>query len=246
WSSSFWRPGLRRTIAAETVIFRAQGVGGANSTGGVDQHQLRIFQRSDADAVQLADGGAVAGLQGHAADLHLALRRHQVTEAAGTGEPVRGAFAGLERRAEHARVGADRQRVPVAGDAAGQGDEATGTVLLRDRARAPGRLAALFGSQSRGLPRLGQLVQRQAQVTDAIGVRRRQLARADVLLQRREQQPGDRELRVPLGAQLYVLVFVRVATDVDVVPALVVDRSLGARVARLRIVVAQEQAGPRR
>src|SRR5690606_5371943 len=79
-----------------------------------------------------------------------------------------------------------------------------------------------------GLLRLGQLVQRQAQVTDAIGVRRRQLARADVHLQRREQQPGDRELRVLLGAQLYVLVFVRVATDVDVVPALVVDRSLGA------------------
>src|SRR5690606_18745001 len=77
-------------------------------------------------------------------DLHLALRRHQVTEAAGTGEAVLGAFAGLERCAEHARVGADRQRIPVAGDPAGQGDEATGTVLLRERARAPGRLAALF------------------------------------------------------------------------------------------------------
>src|SRR5690606_30681005 len=144
WSSSFWRPGLRRTIAAETVIFRAQGVGGANSTGGVDQHQLRIFQRGDADAVQLADGGAVAGLQGHAVDLHLALRRHQVTEAAGTGEAVLGAFAGLERCAEHARGGADRQRIPGAGDPAGRGDEASGTVLLRERARAAGRLAARF------------------------------------------------------------------------------------------------------
>src|SRR5690606_7058230 len=63
--------------------------------------------------------------------------------APGIGETVLRRLARLERGAEHARIGADRQRVPVAGDAAGQGHELPGPPLLRERPGAPGRRLAL-------------------------------------------------------------------------------------------------------
>ena len=80
----------------------------------------------------------------HAVDLDRAGRRHQI-EVARLARRIFRALAGLQRGGEHARVGADRQRVVVAVEAAGEGDELAGAVRLRERLGAPGRLAALRG-----------------------------------------------------------------------------------------------------
>src|SRR5690606_7013843 len=116
---------------------------GLRSAGGVHQHQLGILDRGDAEAVLAADRGAVARLQGHAVHLHPAAVGDQVAVAARPGERVLRAFAGLERGAEHARIRADRQRVVVALDAAGQGHEPARAPVLRERPRAPRRRLAL-------------------------------------------------------------------------------------------------------
>src|SRR5690606_22091531 len=89
-----------------------------------------VFERGDADALDLADGSAVAGLEDDVFDFDLALGRDQVAEAAGACEAVFGAFASLERGAKDARVGADRQRLVVIGKSACQGDEASGAPAL--------------------------------------------------------------------------------------------------------------------
>jgi hypothetical protein len=49
---------------------------------------------------------------------------------------------GLQRRAQHPGVGADRQGVAVFAEAAGQGDEAAGSVSLGKGLGAPGRITA--------------------------------------------------------------------------------------------------------
>ena len=77
----------------------------------------------------------------HAVDFDRAGGRHQIGVAPRL-ERVLDALAGLEGCAEHARIGADRQRVAVAGAAAGQRDEASGAVAFRERLRAPRRRAA--------------------------------------------------------------------------------------------------------
>jgi hypothetical protein len=51
-------------------------------------------------------------------------------------------FSGLQRRTEHACVGADRQRVAVARAAAGEHDETAVAFAFRERTRTPGRFAA--------------------------------------------------------------------------------------------------------
>ena len=114
----------------------------ARSGRGIDQHQLGVFQGGDADAGLVADRGAVARGQAQAVDLDRAARRHQVAMTLAA-ECVVGALAGLEGRAEHAGVGADGQRIRVALVAAGQGDEAPGTIAPGERFRAPGRSLAL-------------------------------------------------------------------------------------------------------
>ena len=90
----------------------------------------------------VADRDAVASVDAHAVDLDRACRRHQIEVARFTGRIFR-AFAGLQRGGEHARVGADRQRVLVVGKSAGDGDEVAGAIRLRKWLGAPGRLAAL-------------------------------------------------------------------------------------------------------
>ena len=65
-------------------------------------------------------------------------------------------LAGLQRGGEHARIGTDRQRVVITGNAGGDGHELAGAVPLRKRLRAPGRLAALRGRLDPDLEDLGR------------------------------------------------------------------------------------------
>src|SRR5690606_19949279 len=107
---------------------------------GVDQDQLAVFERGDLDPVETGDRGAVAGVHFDLADADLPARRYEVEVAVGR-DVVSHGLARLHRRAENARLGADRQRV-VAFDARGERDELAGAILLREGPRAPGRLAA--------------------------------------------------------------------------------------------------------
>jgi hypothetical protein len=54
-------------------------------------------------------------------------------------------LAGLQGRARHSRISADRQGVVVVRPAGGQGHEASGAIGLGKRPRPPGRHAALVG-----------------------------------------------------------------------------------------------------
>src|SRR5258705_12787671 len=55
------------------------------------------------------------------------------------------AYAGLQRGGEHARIGADWQRVRVGLKTARDGADLARAVRLRERLRAPGRLTAGWG-----------------------------------------------------------------------------------------------------
>ncbi len=72
-------------------------------------------------------------------------------------ERVLGALAGLQRRADDARVGADRKRVVVARESARERDEAARPVALGKRPRAPGRAAAALLRQDPDLEDPGGL-----------------------------------------------------------------------------------------
>src|SRR5690606_16203531 len=116
------------------------GLPGGVALSGVDENQLAVFERGDFDPVEPGDRGAVAGVHLDIADADLAGGGHEVEVPVGGGL-VSHAVAGLDRRAEHARLGADRQSV-IALDARGERDELAVTSVLRKRPRAPGGLAA--------------------------------------------------------------------------------------------------------
>ena len=69
------------------------------------------------------DRGAVARIDPHAVDLDRARGRHQI-EVRVFARRIFGGLAGLQRGAQHPRVGADRQRVLVVVEAARERDEA--------------------------------------------------------------------------------------------------------------------------
>src|SRR5690606_28442052 len=84
--------------------------------------------------------GAVAGVDLDIADADLAAGGHEVEVTVG-GRLVCHTIAGLDRCAEHARLGAERES-GVAPDARGKRDEPAATGCLRERPRAPRRFAA--------------------------------------------------------------------------------------------------------
>ncbi len=100
----------------------------------VDQNHLGILERLDAQQLFAEDRGAVAGVELHLVDLDRALGRHEIG-VAGFAEWIIRRLAGLERRTDDARVGADWQRLFVVVKAAGQRHELAG--FLRERLGAP-------------------------------------------------------------------------------------------------------------
>src|SRR5205085_7581991 len=73
------------------------------------------------------------------------------------GEPVFRGLASLQRRAQYPRHGADRQRLAVLLEAAGQGHETARAVLLREWLGAPAGLVAMPGRLDPDLEDLGRL-----------------------------------------------------------------------------------------
>src|SRR5881275_1337804 len=102
----------------------------------VYQHQFGIFQRGDLELCLVADRDGVPRVDAYAVDLDHTRRRHQI-EVARYVRRVFRAVARLQRGGEHASVGADRQRVPIAFESAGDGDEVAGAIRLRKRLGTP-------------------------------------------------------------------------------------------------------------
>src|SRR5690606_26883307 len=86
---------------------------------------------------------------------------------------------------------------------------------------------------------------RDLQVADAVGLGRRKPARADVDLDRRQQQPRDGEARIASFAHRDEVLFGNRVMDMDAGAALLADGAFPAVVVASRrlVVVAHEQAG---
>ena len=82
-------------------------------SGGIDQDELGVLERTHLYHRLLADGGTVTGVECHAVDLDRALGRNEVAVAFFP-ERVLGGLARLKSRAENPRIGADRQGVAIA------------------------------------------------------------------------------------------------------------------------------------
>ena len=89
----------------------------------------------------ILDGGAVARIDPHAVDLDRTGGRDEIAVTLLAKRVVDG-LAGLQRGAEHARLGADWQRVGVLIEAARERHEAPRAVALRKGLRTPGRRTA--------------------------------------------------------------------------------------------------------
>src|ERR1700682_554716 len=132
-SEERWMPGSSPGMTIEKTALRR-----------VHQHQFGIFQRGDLQPCLVADRDAVAGVDAHAVDLNRTRGRHQIEVARLAGRILR-AVAGLQRGGEYPCVGADRQRVLIVSESAGDGDEVAGAIRLRERLCTPGWLAAVRG-----------------------------------------------------------------------------------------------------
>ncbi len=124
-------------------LFLTVNVRSAKSTPlrGIDQNQLRIFDCRDLDEGGICDGRAIACLNSCAVHFDRAGGRNQIAVAFHA-QRIVDRLAGLQRRTQHPRVGADRQRVLVLFEAAGQRDKAPRAVAPGERLRAPRRRTA--------------------------------------------------------------------------------------------------------
>src|SRR5688572_18980852 len=91
--------------------------------------------------------------------------------------------------------------------------------------------------------RAAELIHRKAQIANAVALWRRQGARPDVHLERRQDKPGRRQLRIALGAHSHEALLGDVTADVYIARLLLGDRALRPRLApRGRIIVTEIDA----
>src|SRR6516225_3183863 len=110
--------------------------------GRVDKDDLGVAERLNLDHSLVGDGCAVARIDPHPVDLDLAFRRNEIAVASFPQRVLR-RLTGLQRGAKHARLGADRQSIGIAFEAAGQHHKGAAAVTPREGLGAPRRRAAL-------------------------------------------------------------------------------------------------------
>src|SRR3546814_1647485 len=120
-----------------TTLFRSEG----GLLFRVDEDDFGVVDRGDGDGLAARQRRTVAGIEANAVDLGRARRGDEIGVPP-LADAVRQAFAGLDRRAEHAGIGADRQGAVIALEAARQRDELTRAITLGKGLGAPGRAAA--------------------------------------------------------------------------------------------------------
>ena len=108
----------------------------SHSGTAIDQYEFGIFQRRDAQGLQLGQSRAIAGIHLDTVDAHAAFRRHQIAKPF-LAQRIVEALAGFQRGAEHPGIGTDRQRRLIIGKARGQHDELARSGRLWGKAARP-------------------------------------------------------------------------------------------------------------
>jgi hypothetical protein len=111
--------------AAEKLLLkliRRQAIGVKRVPTGVDEDDFGVLDRGTAQDGFIGYGGPVAGVDADAVDLDRALGGRELRVTTET-KRIFGRRTGLERRAENAGVGTDRQGVAVHFESTRQGNE---------------------------------------------------------------------------------------------------------------------------